>query len=60
MRLAKFLGFKDEKGNPTEEKTSFEVGEVIRVFPRFDGYEGEYPWADRPNNKSGWDSLVLS
>lgn len=59
MKLARFLGLKDEKGNPTEEITPIEVGAVIPVFPRFQGYEGEYPWADRPNNKSGWDSPGL-
>jgi len=59
MKLARFLGWKDETGQPTEELSLLKEGDLIKVFPRFEGYTGDYPWADRPNNKSSRDSPGL-
>ena len=59
MKLARFLGWKDETGEPTGELSPLKEGDLIKVFPRFKGYTGDYPWADKPNNTSGWDSPGL-
>jgi hypothetical protein len=49
MRRARFLGLRDDEGNPEAMPGEYEVGDVLTVFPRFPGYTGPFPWADKPN-----------
>lgn len=49
MKRAKFLGVKDDEGdNYDDPDFRYQKGDIIIVFPRFEGYKGPYPWADKP------------
>jgi hypothetical protein len=47
MRRARFLGLRDEEGNPESMPSEYEIGDVLTVFPRFPGYTGPFPWANK-------------
>ena len=49
MRRARFLGLKDEEGNSESMPSAYGIGDILFVFPRFPGYAGPFPWADKPS-----------
>lgn len=47
MRRAKFLGLRDDKGGIDYSPCQYERGQLLFVYPRWPGYVGPYPWANK-------------